>query len=182
MNNHKLENVIKTILIIIIILFLLLIKIYHQKNNNYNYKIILTPTVLMVEIFTGYSFNFIDGIGYVSQDEEIIISKKCAGINLLILSIFISLIVGFKNKQKFNRQILKLIFYFIFAFCFTILINAIRISFSINFEPIRRSIDILSRANNWIHHGIGTFIFVSSLVIYYFLIKRSESWITKRII
>lgn len=171
-------KLIKYIIFILIILTLLTIKFVYNKLNTVSFLWILYPTIFLIEIFTGYKFIYYIDKGFVSLNEIIIINKSCAGINLLILTTFISLYILFNKKTKTYNQLAWIIPYLLFSFFFTIISNAVRISFSILFEPIRLNSSILKSSNNWIHQGIGSFVFLLSILIYYFLLTRGKSWIT----
>ena len=181
-NNMKIENsqkIIKYIIFIIIITLLLILKFSLKKLNTGSFQWLLLPTTLLVEIFTGNKFVYIIGKGFISYNEIITINKSCSGINLFILLTFLSLYILFNKKIKTSRQFFLLAPYQFFAYIFTIFANALRISFSILFEPIRLNSPILKSANNWIHQGIGSFIFLISVLIFYFLLMRGKLWIKK---
>lgn len=178
MTLEKILKLIKYIIFILIIAILLMIKFIYNKQNTDSFLWILYPTIFLIEIFTGYKFIYYIDKGFVSFNEIIIINKSCAGINLLILISFISLYILFNKKTKTGNQIVWIIPYLLFSYFFTIFSNAIRISFSILFEPVRLNSSILKSANNWIHQGIGSFVFLSSILLYYFLLTRGKSWIT----
>ncbi len=170
-------KLIKHIVFILIIILLLSLKLFYNKLNTASFLWILYPTIFLIEIFTGNKFIFYIDKGFVSFNEIITINKSCAGINLLILTAFLSLYILFNKKTKIYNQLIWIIPYLLFSYFFTIISNAIRISFSILFEPIRLNSSILKSANNWIHQGIGSFIFLISILLYYFLLTRGKSWI-----
>lgn len=179
MNIENKQKLIKYISFILIIILLLSLKFFSKKLNTNSFHFLLAPTTFLVKIFTGYKFIYNIDIGYVSINEKIIINKSCAGINLFILLSFLSIYILLNEKIKTSNQLIKIIPYLTFAYCFTIFANAIRISFSILFEPIRLNSSILLSANNWIHQGIGTFVFLTSILIFYLLLLRGKLWIKK---
>lgn len=178
----KIENsqkIIKYTIFIIIITLLLILKFSLKKLNTNSFQWLLLPTTFFVEVFTGNKFVYNTEKGFVSYNEIITINKSCAGINLFILLTFLSLYILFNKKIKISRQLFLLVPYLVFAYCFTILANALRISFSILLEPVRLNSPVLKSANNWIHQGIGTFIFLVSILFFYFLLIRGKLWIKK---
>lgn len=173
------QKIIKYIIFISIIFLLLTLKFLTKKISPDKFQFLLLPTTTLVEIFTGDKFLYNKVKGYINYNETISINKSCAGINLFILLSFLSTYILFNKKIKTSRQLLLLLPYLVFAYCFTIFANALRISFSILFEPIRLNSTILKAANNWVHQGIGTFIFLTSILTFYFLLQRGKLWIKK---
>ncbi len=179
MNLENKQKHIKYISFVLIIILLLSLKFFNRILNINSFTWLLTPTTFLIEMFTGYKFIYDNETGYISINDRIIINKSCAGINLFILLSFLSIYILFNKKIKTSKQLIRIIPYLTFAYCFTLFANAIRISFSILFEPIRLNSSFLMSTNNWIHQGIGTFIFLFSFLIFYFLLLRGKQWIKK---
>ena len=94
MKIERSQKIIKYVIFIIIISLLLTLKFSHNKLDINFFLWLLFPTTFIVEIFTGNKFIYNTEKGYVSFNENIIISKSCAGINLFILLSFISLYIS----------------------------------------------------------------------------------------
>ena len=179
MKIKSIQKIIKYIIFVLIVILLLILKFSLKKLNTNFFQWLLFPTIYLVEIFSGNKFIFSLEKGYINLNDNITINKSCTGINLFILLTFLSLYILFNKKTKTSSQLIMIIPYLLFAYCFTIFANALRISFSILFEPIRLNLPILKTTNNWIHQGIGTFIFLISVLIFYLLLLRGKLWIRK---
>jgi|GEM_PF-4255442 len=177
----KLKRVIIYFIFFSLILSLLLLKITGKIFDDDFFLWILYPTVFIVQFLTGYAFSYFENTGYVSYDNIITISKSCAGINLFILTNLIGIYLISASRSELHKKALYLIPNLIMSYIFTIITNALRISFSIYFEPVKRSVPFLIKAKNWVHYGIGTFLFIFSLLVYYFILKRGLPWIKKKI-
>jgi exosortase K len=177
----QLITIIKYLIAILVLLFLVLLKISYTHLDNSYLLWLLAPTVFLVELFTGLYFIFINDTGYMSMSGNIIINGTCSGINLFIMTGFISLYFSLKNDLKLSGYIIKIFAYIVFAYIFTIIANSFRISFSIKFEPVISNIKFLSNTDYFVHQTIGIFFFTLFLLFFYLILKWSDQWMKKNL-
>lgn len=68
----------------IVVLCALALKFHYSTATPDQLRWILAPTTLLVELFSGKSFEFESYTGYMSSDHTFVIAAPCAGVNFLI--------------------------------------------------------------------------------------------------
>lgn len=154
---------------------LLGVKIVYRGAGPESFRWLLVPVVFWVELFTGQNFTYSAGEGYMNYSQTVLINHTCSGLNFFILTILLSLLIipaGITTRTTLRSTSLIITV----SYILTVIANTIRIVIAIRFEPIRRSIPVLAGAEHWVHQGIGVFVFLSFLLIYYSLLKRGILW------
>jgi exosortase K len=165
---------------IIILLFTIIIaiglKYFYSQASTENLNWILAPTVEMVELISGITFDNEVHTGFISKTHRFIIAKSCAGINFLII-VFCMLIFSRIQQVRLMGMGAKILFVIksgITAYFLTIMANAVRIIVAIYlFEAEFYS----ASDSGWfawerLHRIEGTAIYFFFLCLLYFGIVR----------
>lgn len=177
MNMMRVRKSFKFLLLGFICLVLILLKLYYLGAGVDSLGWILAPTAFISSLMANLDFNYVEGAGYLSRNGLYLINKSCSGLNFLIITVFITSFSLLSRKMRVRTQLLIGGTAFAGGYLLTILANSIRITLSIRFEPIRSSLFLLKGAESWVHQGIGTFIFLLSLLVYYYLLMKGALWI-----
>src|SRR6185295_16039739 len=60
------------------------VKLYYSTASVNQLRWILAPTTFLVQLVTGYQFEFESYAGYIKSDRTFVIAASCAGVNFLI--------------------------------------------------------------------------------------------------
>lgn len=139
------------------------IKYFYSVANNEQLDFILSPTHLLVEMWTGSQGIFEAEKGYAFSSLGICIDKSCAGLNFGIIA-FLS--GGFAWVMR-NPRFKNLPFYLIFLLCITFLITILTNSSRIFMAVISlKTFPNLAKLT-WFHESLGAFIFINALLLFY---------------
>lgn len=180
MNEMRVRKSFKFLLIGLVCLALLGLKLFYMRAETESLRWVLAPTAFVSSLFCGMDFIYREGMGYLSTNGLYLINKSCSGVNFLILTLFISTFSLLSRKMRIRWQLVTAFLAGAASYLLTILSNSIRITLSILFEPFRRSIPLLEGAESWVHQGIGTFIFLLFLLIYYYMLMKGALWIREQ--
>lgn len=92
---------------------------------------ILKPTARIVSAISSMDFEREADSGYMSQDRRVLIAPSCAGINFLIIAFSMASFYIVRRLDRFKIRLLWIGIIGVGAYGFTIVVNAIRIMFSL---------------------------------------------------
>ncbi len=147
---------------------LFLLKIYYRNTQTDNLLWILKPTSILTGILTGIKFTFVSLEGYVHPALEIVIDKSCAGVNFFILCFFLTVFKKLNNCNSFKELSINYIIMLFLSFLITIIANSFRITGALFIEKLINNAGRL----NWLHRAEGILVYLTILIVYYFLLER----------
>jgi exosortase K len=164
------------IILIVVSLFLFILKIASINSGVDFHLWLLFPVKILTGIFTGMTFLFEPGTGFVSIDGMIIINGKCSGLNFFIITVFLSVFTGMKTGTTLKKKIFITVVFIVSSYMLTVFSNSVRITVSIFLSHFRNSFVLLSEAGSWVHEITGTFVFLFFLLSYYFIFLKGDLW------
>lgn len=155
-------------------------KLYYSQADCDSLLWILTPTTRLVELFSGISFTYLSGTGYVNHSLRLLIAPSCSGVQFMMIAIatlafsFVHRVAGQSARQskdflRIARGLGWIGVSVIFSWLFTVLVNSLRIMTAI-YLPM-----YLSRAGlmgglltpERLHTAIGVVVYFTALLILY---------------
>lgn len=107
------------------------LKLFYRQADCSALEWILAPTARWVSILTGISFEPLPGAGYVNHSLRFLIAPSCSGVRFLIIT-FATLSFSFlPHMGSIKKELLWIAASLGIAYPFTIFVNGIRISLSI---------------------------------------------------
>ena len=156
----------------LLIMGVILAKLYHQRADSEDLIWILQPTVWLVTLFGGLSFELVQEGYFINYTQSIIIDKSCSGMNFMIITICM---LSFSYLPKLPFKAIFLIFFIILSYLFTVFVNSCRIIQSIWAQDIFS--EKLNLAPAMIHEMQGIFMYLFFLTLLYlfsqFVFKHS---------
>jgi exosortase K len=143
-------------------------KFFSQTADHSDLKFILSPTVSIIEAFTGFQYAFQDDCGYNNKEINVVIGKSCAGFNTLIAAFCMSVFAFIHVFKESRVQLFAFLLFMAGAYLFTVLTNSFRIIGSLLLINLHPFFD-----NHLMHEVIGIFFSFFFLVLYYFILKIS---------
>ncbi len=153
--------------IIAIIIFFAL-KFSYTLAETKNLIFLLKPTNWFIETTTNLNSQYVVGSGYFFEELDIIIDKSCSGFNFLLLCYLMLLFLVFRFIQNQRIRILSIPLLFLVAYITTIFTNTSRILLSIFIE--KAVINTTGASFSWLHQAEGSFVYLFSLILIYFII------------
>ncbi len=148
----------------------LTLKLWYQTAEVVDLLWILYPTSKLVSLFSGESFLFINGQGFMRADSLVLINKGCSGINFLAISVSLAVYTSLHIKiAPFKKTIILVQSVFV-AYCITIAANTSRILGAMSLAPVQ---DIFSSSKiaDKLHMAEGMFVYLFFLIFLFFLLK-----------
>ncbi|MEZ4287485.1 MAG: exosortase K [Polyangiales bacterium] len=132
------------------------LKAHFSVASAHELRWILFPLQTLVHWFTGVNFVF-ETEGYVSTEKNFVIAPVCAGVNFLLI-VFASLSIGFVDRYIDTiKSLAWIVSSFAFAYVSTVIVNAVRISLSI------QSISFGNTNDGLTHQLVGSAIYCMAL-------------------
>lgn len=150
-----------------------LLKIYYRNAQTENLLWMLHPTSILTSLMTGIKFIFVSSKGYVSSPMGIIIDKSCAGINFFILCFTIAVFSKSKTCKSFKELSINYIILLGLSYFITITANAFRITGALLIVKLINNTNFVYMYN-WLHHAEGTIVYLTILIIFYFLLEKKQ--------
>ncbi len=154
------------------VLFVLLKFLYASANTNDLY-FLLNPLNTVIGFVLDSSSIYYSDIGFFHKTLKITIDKSCSGFNFLLLSFLITYCSSLKVFKSNVLKIIGLPITFIVSYIFTLMVNASRILSAIFIEK-QTNLNY-----SWLHEAEGIFIYVSFLILLYFVINHIQRNILK---
>lgn len=151
------------ILYLLILIFAFAVKYHYSIATSDDLEWILKPTSRLVGLILNKPFIKESCSGYVNWECNIIIAKSCAGINFFITAFCMNTFIPLKSINTLLKKIIFIFQQIVIVYIFTILVNTIRIIFSIYLL----NADIYSGwlTKTEVHKFTGIIIFFSSLCL-----------------
>lgn len=148
-------------------LFVALKFIYSHLDTN-QLLFLLKPTNMGVSAFTGAVSVFKDGVGYFYPQLNIVINKSCSGYTFWLICFLMTAFVLIQTDKI--RKLLTIPIALVLSFLVTILANISRICGYI--WLMRRGVaERFDADNTWLHEAEGIFVYLSFLIIFYFILN-----------
>jgi exosortase K len=153
------------------------VKLYYSTASVNHLRWILAPTTFLVEVISGYRFEFESQAGYISGDRGFVIAASCAGVNFLITAFLMLALRRLWIDRQQNASI-KLAWKFIpvaalFAYLATLVANTVRISTALRLRETPPEIRWLSP--NQLHRVEGIVIYFGFLLLLFVVSERVGS-------
>ncbi|SCY42954.1 exosortase K [Alkaliphilus peptidifermentans] len=158
---------------IVTVIIVLAIQALQMFGNVEGLFFILRPVVAFLELFLSTTFTYYEGIGFISPDLHINISKACSGVNFFSMT-FLMLVFSFISKLKgVKLKWLALIDFLVFSYLLTIFVNGSRIIVTV----FVMNLGVFpARYEAIVHQTLGVFFYLGFLllthIIYTKLIKK----------
>ena len=129
---------------------------------------IVGPIARLIGWMSDSEFRFIEGWGYLSSDQTILINKDCSGVNFLIIIATFSFAIRFLQPNSFLARKTGWLWIPSLSYLLSIVANTTRIRMSMLLVPTKNMI------SPWIdpetfHRAEGIFIYLFFIVVYYFI-------------
>lgn len=152
----------------IVLLSALGLKQYYSTASVNQLRWILAPTTFVVELVTGFQFEFESHAGYMSSDRSFVIAASCAGVNFLITAfLMLSLRKLWREEESAWRFIPVSA---VVAYLATLVANTVRISSALSLQQTHLEIGGLN--GNQLHRLEGIFIYFGFLVMLFLLREK----------
>jgi exosortase K len=151
-------------------------KLYYSTASVNQLRWILGPTTFLVELVTGYQFEFESYAGYIKSDRTFVIAASCAGVNFLITAF---LMLALRKLWLHRSQTQSAAWRFIplaglIAYLATLVANTVRISTALRIGRMpAEAAAWLSPAQ--LHRFEGIFIYFGFLLLLFVLSERLGS-------
>jgi exosortase K len=150
------------------------VKLYYSTASVNQLPWILAPTTALVQLVTGYRFEFESYAGYISSDRSFVIAASCSGVNFLITAfLMLSLRKLWRARSQNQSAVLGWMFIpnaGVVAYLATLLANTVRISTALQLKGLPREIGWLT--GNQLHRFEGIFIYFGLLLLLYLLSEK----------
>ena len=155
---------------ILVLLMAFGLKYHYSKAGSDALIWILAPTAKLVEWTGGATFEYEIQTGFVNTARRIIIAPSCAGVNFLIVALCMTAFRGLHLFRRWTHKLLWLAVCGLNAYTLTIVVNALRIIFSVYMYQL----DIYG---GWLtpqrmHRLAGIVIYFFFLCLFYMIINK----------
>jgi exosortase K len=163
--------------LLVVLLCAVVVKQYFSTASVNQLRWILAPTSAMVEIVTGWRFEFESYAGYISSDRSFVIAASCAGVNFLITAFLMLSLRKLWTARSQNRSD-RLGWRFIpvagvAAYLATLVANTVRISTAVKLKGLPLEMSWLS--GNQLHRFEGIFIYFGFLLVLFMVSEKMNS-------
>lgn len=143
------------------VIILILGKSWYSQADTNALLFLLSPVTWLVHMISNQPYTFIPGQGFHFPNGNIMINGSCAGFNWLLLAFLIGVFAGLRGLQRSIHKIILLPVMLLMAYLLSLLVNSTRILFSIVI------LEKIAQNNTWLHLVEGTFVYLSSLILWY---------------
>ena len=152
------------------------VKLYYSTASVNQLRWILAPTTFLVELVSGYQFDFESHAGYINSDRSFVIAASCAGVNFLITA-FLMLALRKLWVNRLRRSS-HLAWSFIplaavAAYLATLVANTVRISTALRMRGLAVELNWLSA--NQLHRFEGIFVYFGFLLLLFVVSEKMDS-------
>jgi exosortase K len=163
--------------LLVVLLCAAAVKLYYSTASVNQLRWILAPTTALVQLVTGYRFEFESYAGYISNDRSFVIAASCSGVNFLITA-FLMLSLRKLWIARSQNQSAMLGWMFIpisgvVAYLATLVANTVRISTALQLKGLPREMGWLT--GNQLHRIEGIFIYFGFLLLLYLVSEKMGS-------
>jgi exosortase K len=158
--------------LVVVLLCAAALKLYYSTASANRLRWILAPTTALVELVTGWRFEFESHAGYMSSDRSFIIAASCAGVNFLITSfLMLSLRKMWRDRPQ-DTPWSFIPFAALLAYLATIVANTVRISTALRLH--RTSLEMGWLSPNQLHRFEGIFIYFGFLLLLFTVSEKNS--------
>ncbi len=156
--------------LIVILLGALALKQHYSTASVNQLRWILAPTAFLVELVSGYQFEFESYAGYTNSNRSFVIAASCAGVNFLIAAFLMlslrKLWVDRTRKTSWSFITCAAVI----AYLTTLVANTLRISTALQLQ--RNPLELSWLNGNQLHRFEGIFIYFGFLLLLFLLSER----------
>ncbi|SDJ75513.1 exosortase K [Pedobacter sp. ok626] len=136
---------------------------YTQMDAN-DLFFILLPTDKIISVLTNSPGTFLNDLGFLHQDLNILIEKSCSGFNFLILSFIIGYFISLNHFHNRGGKYLLIPLSLLLSWILTLFVNTSRIIIAI---LLNKLIKPQLQVGPWLHQAEGTFVYLFFLILFY---------------
>lgn len=147
---------------------LLFLHLWHNSTLSVdNYQWILQPLTALVSSFSGQSFQYQTGVGWLNQSQSILINQSCAGLNFMLIAYGLLLLLVLPSIKRVAIYGIACLIAVPITYCWGLLANCSRILSAMLLQKTAYTNQIGSE--NLLHLGVGIAVYLLFLIFYYFL-------------
>src|SRR6185295_11894693 len=148
------------------------VKLYYSTASVNQLRWILAPTTFLVQLVTGYQFEFESYAGYIKSDRTFVIAASCAGVNFLITAFLMLALrkLWLHRSQKQSAAWRFIPVAAVAAYLATLVANTVRISTALRMGRMPLAAAWLSPAQ--LHRLEGIFVYFGFLLLLFVLSER----------
>lgn len=154
--------------LVVVLLSAFALKHYYSTASVNQLRWILAPTTMVVELLTGWRFEFESHAGYMSSDQSFVIAASCAGVNFLITAFLILSLRRLCSGRASSWRFIPVAA--VVAYLATIVANTVRIATALHLKQAR--IEFAGLSGNQLHRAEGIFIYFGFLLLLFLLSER----------
>ena len=160
-------NLQKMAQLVVVLTIALGLKYFYSVASVNDLRWILAPTTFLVEFITGTQFTFESHAGYMSEDRTFLIATSCSGVNFLIISFLMLVLVRAWRRQLHWRYLPVAM---LVAYATTLVANATRIVVALYL----RDIDLRSGWFSFddVHRIEGIVVYFAFLLLLFVVTER----------
>lgn len=143
------------------VLMVLLGKAWYTQADTQALFFLLQPVSWLVHLMSNQPYTYLPDQGFFFPNGNFLINAACSGFNWLLLAYLLGVFAGLRFT---DRPFYKISLLFVFppiVYLLCLLVNSMRILFSIMIT------DLIAQNGAWFHLAEGTFIYLSSLILWY---------------
>lgn len=131
---------------------------------------VLAPTAMLVRWLTSANPVLEDGIGYADFANGIIVAPACAGVNFMIMAFGLAAFCGLHYMARQTNKLAWLVLALSAAYCLTLVVNTIRIAFSMALYRADIYTDWLTVSR--VHRMAGVGLYFGVLWLYFLGLRQ----------
>jgi exosortase K len=147
------------------ILVFLLLKWWYRTADNDDLYFFLFPVDSIIQFFTNSSSQYDLQNGFNHPLFNVTIDKSCSGFNFWMIAFLVFYYSLVNNARHFKIQLLALPISLLLAYVSTLIANSARI---LSLLIIEQKLQLINQS---LHQGVGAFIYLSFLVIFYLILN-----------
>lgn len=147
------------------IIIFLLAKWWYKTAGNDEIYFLLWPVDHFVQLFSGTPSTYNTIQGFFFSNLNITIDKSCSGFNFWMIAFLVFYYSLVNNAHHLKTQLLTLPISLLLAYISTLIANSARI---LSLLIIEQKLQLINQS---LHQGVGAFIYLSFLVIFYLILN-----------
>ncbi len=144
------------------IILLLVGKFWYGQADTEALLFLLRPVSWLVHLVSNQPYTFVPEQGFHFPNGNILINSSCSGFNWLLLAYLLGVFAGLQSLRRPFHKMLLIPTILIAAYLLSLIVNSMRILFSIFI------LEQLAQHATWLHLIEGAFVYLSSLILWYF--------------
>ncbi len=145
------------------------LRYYYSQADSDGLRWILAPVAGWVRVLSGHAFAWLPGAGYVNHSLRFLIAPSCSGVQFLIIAGGMLLFSFLHDMGTGKKRVLWTVSSPVLAYVYTVFVNGVRISLSIDLPPLLMETGLLPGCltAERLHTVIGVFVYFGSLLFLY---------------